>query len=175
MSQYSPATGWDEIGEVVAIIFVAFAVFGWLAWSRWLSHKETMRLTELGGGAHELLRSRERWRLRHGLLWAIRLLVLGLVIGVFGVLGLRALAMVGARGGHSGTQVAMAGPLLLIALAFIVVGAVTLVAYAIWSRRDEDVLSLGLLGDEKKTRPAAGEEAEEEPEAGRESEGERSE
>ena len=71
---------------VLPTMLLAFGVLAWLAWNRWLLHKETMRLAELGGGSRAALGLRERWRTRHGLLWGVRVLGLGLALGVIGVL-----------------------------------------------------------------------------------------
>lgn len=176
MSQFQQAEMWQAVVGGFAAVVLVLAVFGLLAWSRWLSHKETMRLAELGGDAHALLQSRERWRVRHGILWAVRVLLVGLAIGIFGLVGLSALATVavGARGGDPmGRHLVFAAPLLLLALAFVVVGAATLIAYALWARRDAGVLRAGLREGEGKAGPEAGEEAEEQSEVGREAEGER--
>ena len=174
MSQFHP-TGWDwdAIGMTVGAIFLVLAVFGWLVWNRWLSHKETMKLTEAGGDSRAALQLRERWRTRWGILWAVRVLALGLAAAA-------ALHFAESWEPRFGLGRRMIGPelalLLAAAAAFLLtIGAVTLVAYAIWSRRDVGVLALGLLGEEKKVVPDAGEEGEEQSEAGREAEGERSE
>ena len=156
---------------IVAVSCVALAVFGWLAWSRWLSHKETMRLAELGGGSRETLRLRERWRARHGVLWAVKVLAVGVALVVMGVYADKLETLLGRR------VLGLEQMLLLIgaAVCLLLVGGVTLIAYVIWARGDVGVLALGLLGEEKKVAPDAGEEADEEREARRESEGERSE
>jgi len=198
------------LAAVLPIILLAFAVFGWLAWSRWLWHKETMRLAELGGNSREALGLRERWRARHGMLWAVRVLALGVGLVVVAVFADKWQTFVVERGEEDTAAVAVdverAGGeegedalardrraplrrrvvrwglepdemLVLIgaAVCLLLVGAVTLIAYGIWSRRDVEVLALGLLGDERKVVPGAGEEAKEETEVGRDAGGERSE
>jgi len=156
---------------VLPTMLFVFGVLGLLAWNRWLSHKETMRLAELGGGSRETLGLRERWRARHGVLWAVRVLAIGVALAV-------ALVIADNWDTYLGRRVIGGKEMLLLtgaAVFLLLVGAVTLIAYGIWSRRDVAVLALGLLGDENKVAPGAGEEAKEETEVGRDAGGERSE
>jgi len=248
---------------VLPTMLLAFGVLAWLAWNRWLSHKETMRAAELGGNSRAALGLREQWRARHGVLWAARVLALGVALVIVGVFadkwettevvgagedtaavavdaeragageggepadsadtargvegglegdggGLEEVmeeavgyyrdrgaeqtgssAGIGVEGEDAETRLAHAYSerrvkrgvlepqemMLLIgaAVCLLLVGAVTLIAYAIWSRRDAGVLALGLLGEERKIAPDAGEEAEEQSAVGGDAEGERSE
>jgi hypothetical protein len=194
---------------VLPTMLLAFGVLAWLAWNRWLSHKETMRAAELGGNSRAALGLRERWRTRHGVLWAVRVLALGVGLAVVGVFADKWEHFEVVRAGEDTTAVAVdaerasreeaedtarreyaplerrvvrrvlePGEMMLLigaAVCLLLVGAVTLIAYAIWSRRDAGVLALGLLGDETKVAPDAGEEAEEQSGAGGDAEGERSE
>jgi hypothetical protein len=208
MNQFYPtAPYWFA---VLPTILLAFGVLGWLAWSRWLSHRETMRAAELGGNSRVALALRERWRARHGVLWAVRVLALGVglvVVAVFadkwetfvvegGEEDTAAVAVdVERASGEEGDnarrrheyapaerrvvrRVPEAEQMLLLigaAISLLLVGAVTLIAYAIWSRRDVEVLALGLLGDKTKVAPDAGEEGEGQSETRGDAGGERSE
>jgi len=127
------ASHWDAI---VAIIFVVSAVFGWLAWNRYLYHKELMRLPDAGRDSREALRMKERWRMRQGLLSGAKLLALGVAIAV-------AMVIAGNRPTYVGRAVAGPGEMLLLisaAVFLVVIGLATIVAYAMWSRQDMDVL-----------------------------------
>ena len=111
---------------------------------------------------------KERWRVRHGVLWAVRVLALGAALGVVGTYADKLETLLDRRVLEAEHMLLLVGA----AVCLLLVGAVTLIAYLVWSRRDVEVLALGLLGDETKVVPDAGEE---ESEAGREAEGERSE
>jgi hypothetical protein len=195
----------------IGVIFAVLAVLGWLVWTRWLSHREMMLLTEGGQDARAALGLRERWRVRHGVLWAVRVLALGVALVIVAWLasdykvpevvsrgGDTAVVAVDGEelGGEEGedaeagrehpllkreervvrhVQVLGPEPMLLLigAAAFLLLfGTVTLIAYVVWSRRDVEVLALGLLGDDKKIAPDAGEDGEEPSGAGEETEGE---
>lgn len=130
MQFHGTPTHWDAI---VGMIFVVLAVFGWLAWNRYLHHKEMMKLTEAGGESRELLRLRDRWQTRHGVLWAVKMVALGVALAV---IANKCETVAGRR---------LIGPpemvLLLGAGVFLfVMGTITLTAYAIWSRRDAGLL-----------------------------------
>ena len=62
----------------VAVFTLAFALF---AWSRYLQHKETLRVLDSGPEARDLLEFMRSSRLRRGLLFGIALLALGAGLG----------------------------------------------------------------------------------------------
>ena len=102
--------------------------------SRLLQHRETMKMLELGGDAETVLRTRERWRNRAGLLHGVKLLVVGVVLIFMGQASSTWLAMM--MPAREVSSLGLTGPplFLFIGLILAAVGAVYLVAYAIWSR-----------------------------------------
>jgi hypothetical protein len=117
------------------LVFLILVVIVVVAMSRWLQHREMMKMLELGGDAETVLRTRERWRNRAGLLYGAKLLVVGVVLVVMGQASSTWLAMVMPKREIS-TMGLTAPPLLIfLGLLLAAVGAVYLVAYAIWSRR----------------------------------------
>jgi hypothetical protein len=121
--------------EILLIVVLAVAMLAVVAFSRYLQHRETLRILELGGDAETALRLRERWRNRAGLLHGAKLLVVGVVLVVVGGASSQWLAMVMPK--SEVPTLRLATPPLLIFLGFFLaaVGVVYLVTYAIWSRR----------------------------------------
>ena len=154
--------------RVLPTMLFVFGVLGLLAWNRWLSYKEAMKAAELGGNSRVALGLRERWRVRHGVLWAVRVLALGAALGVVGMYADKLETLLGRRVLEAEHMLLLVGAVVCLVL----IGAVTLIAYVVWSRRDVEVLALGLLGDERKIAPEAGGDDEEQSGAGEETEGE---
>jgi hypothetical protein len=141
-----------DLGWLVIVV----GVFGLVALSRCFHHRETLKLLELGGDAETMLRLRERWRSRAGLLHGAKLAIVGLVLIVIGGASNVWLPVAVPKGEIP--PLGLATPPMLIFLGFLLaaVGAVHLAAYAIWSRRS--VLEGGRLpgntesGDKQDTR-----------------------
>jgi len=115
---------WDEIFSIAAIIFISVGVLALVAWSRYLYHKEMMRLAEGHGDLKSGLEVMEVWRTRRGILWGIRVSAVGA-------------ALIGAAVFWGRTHFP---PDAVVGLAFVgtlllVIGGATLVAYAVWSRK----------------------------------------
>jgi hypothetical protein len=64
----------------LALFVLVPLVVAWVIWSRYLYHKETMKLAEMGGNARDALELRERWRVRWGLLVGAGVISIGVVI-----------------------------------------------------------------------------------------------
>ena len=119
-------------GTALLIVGIVAALIGF---SRLLQHRETLKMLDLGPDTEATLRLRERWRNRAGLLYGAKLLVVGVVLVVIGGASNEWLAMVMPK--REFPTLALTAPPLLIFLGLLLaaVGAVYLVAYAIWSRR----------------------------------------
>jgi len=117
------------------LVFLILVLIAVAAMSRWFQHRETMKMLELGGDAETALRLRERWRNRAGLLYGAKLLVVGVMLVVIGGASNQWLWTVMPK--REVLTLGLATPPLLIFLGLLLaaVGAVYLVAYAIWSRR----------------------------------------
>lgn len=107
-------------GFATAVLLVV--IFAWLAWSRYLQHKELMRMQERGGEWQALVADRDRWRIRGGIIAGSIVLLLGA-----GVLG-AGLVVVQAGDRTGGGILATLGG------AVAGVGLVVLVAHIIWGR-----------------------------------------
>lgn len=67
---------WGPAGFVILLL-----VFALIAWTRYLQHKETLRMLDSGPEAHDLLEFMRSTRLRRGLILGIALLALGAGLG----------------------------------------------------------------------------------------------
>jgi hypothetical protein len=128
------------LGLAYLLILVLPLVLGWLIWSRYLYHKETMKLADMGldREAHwPSLEIRERWRLRWGMLAGAAIAAAGLAGGI-GLLVYMGIAR--PRPGFLSTTAGGLEPevltvLLLLCVFLMIVGAVTLVAHSSWGRQ----------------------------------------
>ena len=117
------------------LVFLILVVIVVVAMSRWLQHREMMKMLELGGDAETVLRTRERWRNRAGLLHGVKLLVAGVVLLIACQASDTWLANVGAWRDIPTLGLTAPPLFLLLGLLLAAVGLVYLIAYAIWSRR----------------------------------------
>jgi hypothetical protein len=123
------------VGAVAgAALLIVGIVAALIVFSRLLQHRETLKMLDLGLDTDATLRLRERWRNRAGLLHGVKLLVVGVVLIVMSQASSIWLAMVMPK--REFPTLGLTAPPLLIFLGLLLaaVGAVYLVAYAIWSR-----------------------------------------
>ena len=127
--------GVQQVFVVPALVFLALIIIPLVVVARWFQHREMMKMLELGGDAETVLRTRERWRNRAGLLYGAKLLVVGVMLVVIGGASDKWLWTVMPK--REVLTLGLATPVLLIFLGLLLaaVGALYLVAYAIWSRR----------------------------------------
>ena len=126
----------EPTGAALGIVFLTLVVVAVVVGhSRLLQHRETMKMLELGGDAASVLRTRERWRNRAGLLHGTKLLMVGLVLMIMSQASDTWLANVGAWRDIPTLGLTAPPLFLLLGLLLSAVGLVYLIAYAIWSRR----------------------------------------
>jgi len=124
------------VGAVAgAALLIVGIVAALIVFSRLLQHRETLKMLDLGPDTDATLRLRERWRNRAGLLHGAKLLVVGVVLMFMSQASSTWLAMMMPATGVSSLGLTTPPLFLFLGLLLAAVGAVYLVAYAIWSRR----------------------------------------
>lgn len=122
------------LGVVFLVVVVVAVIVGL---SRLLQHRETLKMLELGGDTETVLRQRELWRNRAGLIHGVKLLVIGVAFIGMTQVSSTWLAMTTPKREVPTEWLTAPPAFLLVGLIFSAVGAVTVVAYAIWSRNQD--------------------------------------
>ena len=125
---------------VVLLVGIGLAVVAIVAFSRYLQHREMMKLLEVSGDAPTALRMRERWRKRAGLLNGMKLFVIGIMFIVMTQVSSTWLAMMAPKREVPTEWLTTSPAFLLVGLIFSAVGAIYVVAYAIWGRDKDGAL-----------------------------------
>jgi hypothetical protein len=112
--------GWGPAGFGVLLL-----VFALVAWTRYLQHKETLRMLESGPEAHDLIEFSRSMRLRRGLILGIALLALGAGLGA----GLSAADEAGV------VDPAAAAALLGLSVFLFALGCGTVLLHILWMRQ----------------------------------------
>ncbi len=128
----------DYVQALLLLVFgVMVAAFALVALSRYLHYRETLKLIETGGDVQTVLRLRERWRTRTGLLYGVTLLVGGGMLLLLTAVGPWLRLWPGDFGGPA--------VLRIIGVFLLTLGAVYLAAYGVWAR-EQDAFS-GTTGE----------------------------
>lgn len=121
---------------VFGVILAAFAV---VAFSRHLQHREALKLLELGGAtegaAEEVVRLTERWRVRTGILRSVKIMLAGVLVLFLA----KAMSPLVPWRGEGSIEIEYF--LGFFGVFVIAIGLASLIAYAIWSRKDMAALA----------------------------------
>lgn len=121
------------IGSLVPFLLLVLLV--WVPLNRYLQHKEVMLLLEKGGEEtggvwYALLETRERWRLRWGLLAGAAMTVLGIAMSV----AIQFYMQTGAWStGHMDAEALTTS--VAVSMFLIIMGLITLLSHAMWARK----------------------------------------
>lgn len=106
-------------------IWVLLLVLALIAWTRYLQHKETLRMLERGAELRKMFQTSQTQRLRKGVLLAVGLLATGAGLGA-GLAILREERLLAPE---------VAAPFVGLAVFFFALGAGTLLLHILWMRQ----------------------------------------